>query len=211
MLLSTSSVSPELLQRLLRASGSARASSSRRLLTAAAPKGMLRFALRPQTLSRAMSSATGAAPALFQPIKVGEVTLAHRVALAPLTRVRADAAHVHTDLGVEYYAQRASVPGTLLITEATYISGQASGQPHAPGIWNDAQVEAWKKVSKPRDSATTVLIILSFTRALRSSTRFTRRGPTSSCSCGRSGAPRAPSCCTTSFLTTPMSRPLPSH
>ena len=85
-------------------------------------------------------------PALFQLIKVGDITLAHRVVLAPQTRYRADAAHVHTDLGVKFYEQRASVPGTLLITEATYISPQASGQPHAPGIWNDAQIAAWKKV-----------------------------------------------------------------
>ncbi|KAI0693777.1 NADH:flavin oxidoreductase/NADH oxidase [Cerioporus squamosus] len=70
-----------------------------------------------------------------------------RVVLAPQTRYRADAAHVHTDLGVKFYEQRASVPGTLLITEATYISPQASGQPHAPGIWNDAQIAAWKKIT----------------------------------------------------------------
>ncbi|RDX42074.1 NADH:flavin oxidoreductase/NADH oxidase [Lentinus brumalis] len=87
-------------------------------------------------------------PALFQPIKVGDITLAHRVVLAPQTRYRADAAHVHTDLGVKFYEQRASVPGTLLITEATYISAQASGQPHAPGIWNDAQIAAWKKITE---------------------------------------------------------------
>ena len=86
-------------------------------------------------------------PALFQPIKVGDITLAHRVVLAPLTRYRNDDAHVPTELGVEYYKQRGSVPGTLLITEGTYISGQASGQPNAPGIWNDAQITAWKKVS----------------------------------------------------------------
>ena len=87
-------------------------------------------------------------PALFQPIKVGDVTLAHRVVLAPQTRFRADAAHVHTDLGVMFYEQRASVPGTLLITEGVFICPQASGQPHVPGIWNDAQIAAWKKVRR---------------------------------------------------------------
>ncbi|KAH9851129.1 NADH:flavin oxidoreductase/NADH oxidase [Lenzites betulinus] len=86
-------------------------------------------------------------PALFQPIQVGDIKLGHRVVFAPLTRFRADAAHVHTDLGVEYYKQRASVPGTLLITEATYITAQAGGMPHVPGIWNDAQVAAWKKIT----------------------------------------------------------------
>ena len=90
--------------------------------------------------------------ALFQPIKVGSIEVAHRVVFAPMTRYRSDAAHVPTDLGVEMYSQRASVPGTLLITEGTYISGQASGQEHAPGIWNDAQVSAWKKVRRRRGS-----------------------------------------------------------
>ena len=85
--------------------------------------------------------------ALFQPIQIGDMTLAHHIVLSPLTRYRNDDAHVPTDLGLEYYKQRASVPGTLLITEATYISGQASGQPNAPGVWNDAQIAAWKKVS----------------------------------------------------------------
>ena len=85
--------------------------------------------------------------ALFQPIRVGDITLAHRVVLAPLTRLRNDDDHVPTDLVAEYYAQRASVPGTLLITEATYIAPQASGMPNAPGIWSDAQIAAWKKVS----------------------------------------------------------------
>ncbi len=85
-------------------------------------------------------------PALFQPIQIGDAKLSNRVVLAPLTRFRADNAHVHTDLGVEYYKQRSSVPGTLLITEATYITAQAGGMPNAPGIWSDAQIAAWKKV-----------------------------------------------------------------
>ena len=86
-------------------------------------------------------------PALFQPLKVGDITLAHRVVLAPLTRCRANNKHVHTDIAVTYYAQRASTPGTLLITEATYVapySGHFS--PHAPGVWSTEQVAAWKKV-----------------------------------------------------------------
>ncbi|RDX42072.1 NADH:flavin oxidoreductase/NADH oxidase [Lentinus brumalis] len=87
-------------------------------------------------------------PLLFQPIKVGDITLTHRIVLAPQTRYRADTAHVHTGLGVEFYEQRASVPGTLLITEATYISAQASGQAYAPGIWNDAEISAWKTITE---------------------------------------------------------------
>ena len=85
-------------------------------------------------------------PKLFTPIKVGTATLQHRVAMAPLTRFRADSGHVHGDLAVEYYEQRASTPGTLLITEATFISQKAGGYANVPGIWNDKQVAAWKRV-----------------------------------------------------------------
>ncbi|TFK90893.1 NADH:flavin oxidoreductase/NADH oxidase [Polyporus arcularius HHB13444] len=87
-------------------------------------------------------------PTLFQPVRVGDVTLGHRVVLAPLTRIRANNRHVHTDLGVTYYAQRASVPGTLLITEATFIAPYAGHfSPHAPGVWNEEQTAAWKRIA----------------------------------------------------------------
>ncbi|KAI0373005.1 FMN-linked oxidoreductase [Pilatotrama ljubarskyi] len=88
-------------------------------------------------------------PRLFQPVSVGDMTHAHRVVLAPLTRCRANARHVHGDLAVGYYAQRASVPGTLLIAEATFIAAKAGGLslgPNIPGIWNEEQVAAWKRV-----------------------------------------------------------------
>lgn len=88
-----------------------------------------------------------ATPKLFSPIQVGGLPLQHRIVLAPLTRCRADAAHVHTKLAVQYYEQRASVPGTLLITEGTLIAPQAGGFPNAPGIWSQEQIEAWKPVS----------------------------------------------------------------
>ncbi|KAK1232841.1 hypothetical protein PQX77_004007 [Marasmius sp. AFHP31] len=83
---------------------------------------------------------------LFQPIKLGDLTLSHRVVLAPLTRLRADANHVpHVPVVKEYYSQRGSEPGTLLISEATFIHPRAGGYSHVPGIWSDAQVEAWKE------------------------------------------------------------------
>lgn len=91
-----------------------------------------------------MSSST--VPKLFQPLKVGRANLKHRVVMAPLTRYRADDEHVHTDLGVEHYAQRASTPGTLLITEATFITVRAGGYGNVPALETDAQVAAWKKV-----------------------------------------------------------------
>ena len=84
---------------------------------------------------------------LFQPINVGNVHLKHRVVLAPLTRNRANKAHVPTDIVVTYYAQRASVPGTLLISEAVTIAPEAGGRQHVPGIWSTEQIDAWKKVN----------------------------------------------------------------
>lgn len=83
---------------------------------------------------------------LFNPIKVGNVELKHRIAMAPLTRNRSPK-HIPGELVQEYYEQRASTPGTLLITEATFIAPQASGYaPLVPGIWSEEQVEGWKKV-----------------------------------------------------------------
>ncbi|KAL5483539.1 hypothetical protein ACEPAI_8771 [Sanghuangporus weigelae] len=86
-------------------------------------------------------------PKLFQPIRVGNLDLSHRIVMSPMTRFRADDAHVPTDNMVEYYAQRASVPGTLLITEATFIAARAGGYDNVPGIWTDEQVAGWKKVT----------------------------------------------------------------
>ncbi|KIY61336.1 putative NADPH2 dehydrogenase chain OYE2 [Cylindrobasidium torrendii FP15055 ss-10] len=86
---------------------------------------------------------------LFQPINVGHTSLQHRIVLAPLTRLKATkTTHVpHTVLVTEYYSQRASTPGTLLITEATIIGPQVGGVDNAPGIWSQEQIEAWKEVT----------------------------------------------------------------
>ena len=86
-------------------------------------------------------------PSISDPLPLGLNTLSHRIVMAPLTRYRANKAHVHGDLAVEYYGQRASVPGTLIITEATFISPRASGDANVPGIYNEAQIAAWKKVT----------------------------------------------------------------
>ncbi|ORY63802.1 hypothetical protein BCR35DRAFT_308758 [Leucosporidium creatinivorum] len=93
-----------------------------------------------------MPSAPASNDALFSPLQVGDITLGHRIVMAPLTRMRADAKHVLGDISVDYYGQRAQVPGTLLITEATFIAPQATGYTHAPGIWSDDQVASWKKI-----------------------------------------------------------------
>ena len=95
-----------------------------------------------------MADTNGPPPSkLFQPIQVGPVTLAHRVVLAPLTRLRAAPGGVHGALAETYYAQRAGVPGTLLVTEATAVAHFAGGRgPNSPGVFTAAQVAAWKRV-----------------------------------------------------------------
>jgi 2,4-dienoyl-CoA reductase-like NADH-dependent reductase (Old Yellow Enzyme family) len=66
--------------------------------------------------------------------------------MAPTTRFRADGQGIPLPFVQEYYHQRASVPGTLLITEATDISPQAMGYKHVPGIWSAPQCEAWREI-----------------------------------------------------------------
>ncbi|KAL4247445.1 Aldolase-type TIM barrel [Abortiporus biennis] len=85
-------------------------------------------------------------PKLFQPFKLGDIELKHRIVLSPLTRYRANSEHVPTDLQAKYYAQRASMPGTLLITEATFINQRAGGYANVPALETANQLEGWKKV-----------------------------------------------------------------
>jgi NADPH2 dehydrogenase len=85
--------------------------------------------------------------ALFSPLTIGRCRLQHRVIMAPVTRFRAGDDHTPLPIMAEYYAQRASVPGTLLITEATYISPAGSGYENAPALYSEAQIDAWKHVT----------------------------------------------------------------
>ncbi|KAI5893070.1 FMN-linked oxidoreductase [Schizophyllum commune H4-8] len=94
-----------------------------------------------------MSSNT-ATPKLFQPVKVGKLTLAHRIVHAPLTRFRnTESTYVPLANVKEYYEQRASTPGTLLISEGVVIYPEAGGCPYTPGIWSKEQIKAWKEVT----------------------------------------------------------------
>ena len=83
-------------------------------------------------------------PTLFEPVQAGRLQLANRVVMAPLTRNRAPGA-LPTPLMATYYAQRASAG--LLVTEATAISHQGQGYADVPGLWSDAQVQAWRAVT----------------------------------------------------------------
>ncbi|MGL6161210.1 alkene reductase [Microbulbifer sp.] len=83
--------------------------------------------------------------ALFQPYTLGSLTLANRIVMAPLTRNRAGTGLVPSELATTYYAQRASAG--LLITEATQVSAQAQGYQDTPGLYTQAQIDGWRKVT----------------------------------------------------------------
>jgi N-ethylmaleimide reductase len=82
---------------------------------------------------------------LMSPILIGAVPLKNRFVMAPLTRNRADAGLVPTEMMTEYYRQRASAG--LIITEATLVSNDGVGYPYIPGIYSQEQVAGWKKVT----------------------------------------------------------------
>ena len=83
-----------------------------------------------------------AMPNLFAALQLGQLDLANRIWMAPLTRCRADAGHVPGPLMAEYYAQRASAG--LIVAEATMVQEGNSAFWHEPGIYNDAQIAGWR-------------------------------------------------------------------
>jgi len=93
-----------------------------------------------------MTTATTASTLrLLTPVRLGDLELPNRVLMAPMTRNRAAAGNVPTELNAAYYAQRASAG--LIITEATQVSPQGVGYPGTPGIHSDAQVAGWRLVT----------------------------------------------------------------
>jgi len=81
-------------------------------------------------------------PSLFDPLKLGDLTLRNRIVMAPLTRARSGAERVPGPLVAQYYAQRASAG--LIISEATSVTPMGVGYADTPGVWSDEQVEGWK-------------------------------------------------------------------
>jgi N-ethylmaleimide reductase len=83
---------------------------------------------------------------LFNPLKVGDLTLPNRIIMAPLTRSRAvGGGRVPNALMAQYYAQRASAG--LILSEATAVTPQGVGYADTPGIWSEEQVTGWKQVT----------------------------------------------------------------
>ena len=83
---------------------------------------------------------------LFSKYRMGDLTLPNRIVMAPMTRNRAGDAEVPASLAVTYYVQRASAG--LIITEGSQVSPQGVGYVHTPGIYSEAQVAGWKKVTE---------------------------------------------------------------
>ncbi|UBZ05779.1 alkene reductase [Salegentibacter mishustinae] len=85
--------------------------------------------------------------ALLKSVSIGDLELKNRVIMAPMTRNRADNKEKEpTDLHTEYYTQRASAG--LIITEGSQISKAAEGYINTPGIYTEAQVKGWTKVTQ---------------------------------------------------------------
>ncbi len=82
---------------------------------------------------------------LLEPIAIGELRLANRVFMSPLTRCRASAGRVPNALMREYYVQRASAG--LVISEATSVTPMGVGYPNTPGIWSPEQTQGWKQIT----------------------------------------------------------------
>ena len=96
------------------------------------------------------SMVTGTAEAevriLFSPFTLGAIALTHRVVHAPTTRLRADPDESPSAMMREYYEQRASAGG-LIITESAHPSHDSRGYEGAPGIYTDAHVAAWRRIT----------------------------------------------------------------
>lgn len=83
---------------------------------------------------------------LFTPLKLGNITVRNRIAMAPLTRQRSYLDGGPTDLNVEYYRQRASAG--LLISEGIYPSEMGKGYLFSPGLCSDAHAAGWSDVTR---------------------------------------------------------------
>lgn len=85
-------------------------------------------------------------PSLFSPLQIGPYRLKHRVAMAPLTRMRAEKPSLAPrPLNVEYYEQRAT-EGGLIIAEASPVMATGFGSPGVPGIYTEQQIKGWREV-----------------------------------------------------------------
>ncbi len=85
-------------------------------------------------------------PSLFDPLKLGDLNLANRIVMAPLTRCRASAGRVPNELMRDHYVQRATAG--LIISEAVAVTPMGVGYPDTPGIWSADQIEGWQQITR---------------------------------------------------------------
>lgn len=83
---------------------------------------------------------------LFSPLTLGDYTLKNRIAMAPMTRSRADSQGVQSELAIEYYGARADAG--LLISEGVAPSAMGLGYARTPALYNAEQIASWKKVTE---------------------------------------------------------------
>jgi N-ethylmaleimide reductase len=83
---------------------------------------------------------------IFSPVALGDLQLANRVVMAPLTRSRSGDDGIPGELVAEYYAQRASTG--LIVTEGTYPTQESRSYPGQPGIVTDEQQAGWARVAE---------------------------------------------------------------
>jgi 2,4-dienoyl-CoA reductase-like NADH-dependent reductase (Old Yellow Enzyme family) len=82
---------------------------------------------------------------LLEPLTIGDLRLANRIFMAPLTRCRASDGRVPNAMMAQYYRQRASAG--LILSEATAVSPMGVGYPNTPGIWSPEQTQGWKQIT----------------------------------------------------------------
>jgi N-ethylmaleimide reductase len=83
---------------------------------------------------------------LFSPTRLGAISLSHRVVHGPTTRLRANPDDSPSDMMVEYYRQRAS-NGGLIIVEASNVSMRARGYLGAPSLFDDCQIDGFRRIA----------------------------------------------------------------
>jgi 2,4-dienoyl-CoA reductase-like NADH-dependent reductase (Old Yellow Enzyme family) len=113
---------------------------------------------------------------LFDTLNLGNITLSNRVGVAPMTRTSATPEGKATDQMVDYYTKFARGGFGLIITEGTYPDDKYSqGYFDQPGIINNEQVQAWKKVTDAvHQEGGKVFVQLMHAGALSQGNRFTK-------------------------------------
>jgi N-ethylmaleimide reductase len=94
---------------------------------------------------------------LFSPVSLGDLNLANRITMAPMTRMRSSDDGVPGDLVAQHYAQRAGLG--LIVTEGVFPVQESKAYSGQPGIETEAQVEGWRTVTDAVHAAGGVIVL----------------------------------------------------